>query len=336
MSSVTTEKRSTALSIGLLPLDRFTMTPFATFIDVLRLAADKGDRSEQRNCSWVVTSPGRNMVTSSAGVQIATDRQPPDPRVFDYIAVFGGVLNSEKSLSNEILEYLRKADDLGVPLIGVCTGSYALIDAGLMKGRTTCVSWFHHHDYLEAFGDIPLETGQLFLEDNDRITCSGGGASGDLALWLVKEKIGERWAKKCQRILLLEEMRPPTRSQPLPSLSANVTDPVVRQVVLSIERSLSENLTTGDLAGVVNIGRRQLERKFRTELHMGVQEFIREMRLKIAQDHIRNTNQTVTDIAYECGFKSHTHFSALFKSKFGIAPKELRKQLQSGGDFLDP
>ena len=114
MGSVTTEKRTTALSIDLLPLDRLTLTPFAAFIDVLRLAADKGDRSEQRNCSWVVTSPGRNMVTSSAGVQIATDRQPPDPRVFDYIAVFGGVLNSEKSLSNDILEYLRKADDLGV------------------------------------------------------------------------------------------------------------------------------------------------------------------------------------------------------------------------------
>ena len=302
------DTRDTALSVGVIPLDRFTMTPFASFLDVLRLAADKGDRSEQRNCTWTVTSPGRSMVASSTGVQITLDRQPPDPSNFDYIAVFGGVLKNEPTLDNDTQLYLQKADEAGVPLIGICTGSYALVDAGLMKNRRCCISWFHHRDYLDAFGEIPLETGQLFLEDQDRITCAGGAAAGDVALWLVKRHLGERWARKCQRILMLEEARPPTRSQPLPALSARVSDPAVRQVVLTIERNLSEPLTTSELASVVNVGRRQLERKFRQEMNVGVQEFIRDMRLTVARDKVLHTGQSMTDIAYECGFKSHTHF----------------------------
>lgn len=316
--------RTAALSVGLIPLDRFTMTPFASFLDVLRLAADKGDRSEQRNCSWVVTAPGHSMVTASSGVQVATSRQGPDPRQFDYIAVFGGLLSKGTEMNADTLAYLKHADSLGVPLIGVCTGSYALMKAGLMKDRRCCVSWFHHRDYLDRFDDARLETGQLFLEDEDRITCAGGAGAGDMALWLVKRHLGDRWARKCQRIMMLEEARPPTRTQPLPSLSAKVTDPVIRRVVLTIERNLSEQVTTAELSDAVNMSRRHLERRFRKELNMGVQEFVRELRLQLARDLIVNTTQAITDIAYECGFRHHTHFSALFRKKYGVSPKRLR------------
>lgn len=314
------------LSVGMIPLDRFTLSPFASFLDVIRLAADKGDRSEQRNCSWSVMAPGNSQVTSSCGVTIATDRQPAPPDQFDYIALFGGLLQSYSTLDEETLLYLRKADELNIPFISVCNGTYALLDAGLMKGRKSCISWYHHREYVEAFGEIPLETDHLFLEDGDRISCAGGAGAGDLGLWLVKRHIGERWARKCQRILMLEEARPPTRSQPLPSLSAKVSDPAVRQVVLTIERSLSESITTADLAQAVNMSRRHLERRFRNELKMGVQEFVRDMRLRMAHDLLTNTTQTITEIAYECGFKHHTYFTALFRKKFGFSPKEFREQ----------
>ncbi|WP_259781588.1 AraC family transcriptional regulator [Aestuariispira ectoiniformans] len=187
--------QKSALSVGLVPLHRFTLAPFASFLDVLRLAADKGDRSEQRNCNWTVTAPGASMVTSSSGVRIATDRQPPDPRQFDYIAVFGGLLDVGTEITPEMHDYLRRADDMGIPLIGVCTGSYALMSAGLMKERRCCVNWFHHRDYLKLCDDEMLETGQLFLEDSDRITCAGGAGAADLALWLVDRHLGKRWTR---------------------------------------------------------------------------------------------------------------------------------------------
>ena len=105
----------------------------------------------------------------------------------------------------------------------------------------------------------------------------------------------------------------------------------MRQVVLTIERSLSESITTADLAQAVNMSRRHLERRFRSELKMGVQEFVRDMRLRMAHDLLTNTTQTITEIAYECGFKHHTYFTALFRKKFGFSPKEFREQNQLGG-----
>ena len=324
--TINADRGGSLLSVGMIPLEKFTLSPFASFLDVLRLAADKGDRSEQRNCNWSVMAPGQSQVTSSCGVTIATDRQPASPDRFDYIAIFGGLLQPNFSLDESTLLYLRKAEELNVPLISVCNGTFALIEAGLMKGRRSCISWYHHRDYVEAFGEIDLETEQIFVEDSDRITCSGGAGAADLGLWLVKRHIGDRWARKCQRILMLEEARPPTRSQPLPALSAKVNDPAVRQVVLAIERTLSEPITTADLANSVNMSRRHLERRFRQEMKIGVQEFVRDMRLRMAHDLLMNTGQTVTEIAYECGFKHHTYFTALFKKKFGFSPKEFREQ----------
>ncbi len=45
------------LRIGVLPLPNFTMIAFAGLIDTLRLAADEGDRSRPKACSWTIIVP---------------------------------------------------------------------------------------------------------------------------------------------------------------------------------------------------------------------------------------------------------------------------------------
>lgn len=47
------------LRVAFVLLPNFTLLPFAGFMDVLRLAADEGDRSRQIACRWVVTSVDR-------------------------------------------------------------------------------------------------------------------------------------------------------------------------------------------------------------------------------------------------------------------------------------
>ncbi len=63
MSSAVTLNRSSQgepLSVGFVLLHRFTLLPFAAFVDCLRLAADEGDRSRQLRCHWTfMTSVGQ-------------------------------------------------------------------------------------------------------------------------------------------------------------------------------------------------------------------------------------------------------------------------------------
>ena len=50
------QANGTRLSVGFILTRRFTLCAFANFIDVLRLAADEGDRSRQILCDWKILS----------------------------------------------------------------------------------------------------------------------------------------------------------------------------------------------------------------------------------------------------------------------------------------
>ena len=54
------------LSIGFIPAHRFMLCAFGNFVDVLRLAADEGDRSRPILCEWTVPSDTMNPVVCRA------------------------------------------------------------------------------------------------------------------------------------------------------------------------------------------------------------------------------------------------------------------------------
>jgi len=56
------------LTVGFILAKRFTLCAFANFVDVLRLAADEGDRSRPILCKWTVLSDTMDPITSSSGI----------------------------------------------------------------------------------------------------------------------------------------------------------------------------------------------------------------------------------------------------------------------------
>ena len=109
----------------------------------LRLAADEGDHSEQIHCRWTIMGPNLNPINSSSGVTVQPWETYRDPAEFDYIVVVGGLLPETLNGSQHLIRLFAAADQAHMPIIGLCTGSFAMIRAGLMHHRRCCVSWFH-------------------------------------------------------------------------------------------------------------------------------------------------------------------------------------------------
>jgi transcriptional regulator GlxA family with amidase domain len=114
------------LRVGFMLAPRFTLIAFASFIECLRHAADEADRSRQIHCRWRVVSSTLDPVEASCGVPVTPNTTFPDPASFDYIAVVGGLLPSCLDLPATSYEYLEAAHGKGVPLAGLCTGSFIL------------------------------------------------------------------------------------------------------------------------------------------------------------------------------------------------------------------
>ncbi|MGL6159110.1 GlxA family transcriptional regulator [Microbulbifer sp.] len=314
------------LSVGFVLLPHFTLSPFAAFIDALRLAADEGDQSRQINCQWTVMGSSLDNIASSCGVNVQPWETFRDPDEFDYIVVVGGLLHRGPTVSQPVIDYLQQAATKHVTLVGLCTGSFALIRAGLMNGRRCCVSWFHYRDLLAEFTGVIPVADQLYVDDGDRITCAGGTVSADLAAAIIERHLGLSWARKSLRILVMDQPRPANAPQPQPAANDYVVENKwVKRALLLLEQNMSRPLSTEEIATRLNLSKRQLERLFLNETGESLQRLYRNIRLRYGLWLLQNSERSITDIAQECGFADAAHFSRAFRTEFDKKPTECRQ-----------
>lgn len=319
------------LKIGFILARRFTLSALANFVDVLRLAADEGDRSRPIRCSWRIVSATMNPVVSSCGIPVQPDERLGDPREFDYVVVVGGLIPAIQDLNPDYLVYLKRVAQANVPIVGVCTGAFILHKAGLMDGYRCCVSWFHHNDFLEQFeGLIPISD-QIYVVDRDRLTCSGGASSAHLAAFLVDRHIGQAAARKSLNIMIIDEAQTSENPQPGLPLEYNTSDILVRKALHLIRQNVATPLTVGELSTRLKVSRRRLERHFGEALKLSPAEAGLSVRLNVARHLLRETDRSVTDIATATGFCDASHFGKVFRTREGLPPEAWRQSLAQVG-----
>lgn len=115
------------------------------------------------------------------------------------------------------------------------------------------------------------------------------------------------------------------------------TVPVVRKMRLAevkayIDANLSNpNLSVSRIARDNDISISYIHKLFQAA-EMSVSEWIWDRRLKRCFDQLQDAPsryRTLTELAYDNGFNSSSHFSTQFKRKYGVSPSELRRECAS-------
>lgn len=322
--------RRTALSIGFVLQPDFTLLAFAGFVDALRLAADERDGSRPIRCSWAVVSDVSDPIRASCSIEVRPTASLVDPKRFDYVVVVGGLLGSGQRMSARMIEYVRVADEEGIPLVGICTGSFLLARAGLMRGYRACVSWFHHEEFRREFPDHAAVSSQLFVVDRNRITCAGGTSVVHLAAHLIERHCSKTDSAKALRIMIEKAALSPRTPQPQPPFTHATDNGHVRRAMLLMERNVTAPLSIDGIARQLHLSPRQLERLFRVELGMSPAQCAMRLRLNAARELLLSTTAPVSAIAAECGFSDSAHFSRSFRKCFCESPTVSRAAARHG------
>jgi len=312
------------LRVGIILTNHFTLSAFAAFVDHLRLAADEGDRSWPIRVQWSIMAAQRRPIVASCGVMVEPTSELLPPDALDYLAVVGGILHDGSQIDQSTVRYLRRVGTTRLPMIGICTGSFVLCRAGLMKGHRSCVSWYHYRDFREMFPDHDAVTDRLFLTDRLRITCAGGAGAAALASHLIERHLGGAIAQKATQILLFDGAKSVADTQPHPLVPECVAEPRVRRALLLIEQGLTQPVSIRGVASELGISVRQLERLCRRHLGMGPAAVHRRMRMRFANWLIENTDRPIMEVAVEAGFNDGAHFSREFKRIYGVSPSRHR------------
>jgi AraC-like DNA-binding protein len=121
----------------------------------------------------------------------------------------------------------------------------------------------------------------------------------------------------------------------IPSNGPN-EDPFIAEVRKIVEANLDdENFSAEMLANAMHLSRVQLYRKMMASAKVPPSDFIRSVRVATAKDKLRNTTKSISEIAFEVGFKDASHFSNAFYKIVGMRPSKYR-ELQSQNSTISP
>jgi transcriptional regulator GlxA family with amidase domain len=214
-----------------------------------------------------------------------------------------------------------------------------LARSGLLAGVRVALPWALFGD-ADAVAESAILTSNLYEIDHSRdqqrnqqrITCAGGAASLDFALSLIEILFGKTVQAQVQEVLCVDRVRAGNERQRI-ALQARFGNlqPKLSEAVTLMESNLEEPLSTDEIAALVGLSRRQLERLFKQYLDNLPSRYYLELRLKRARQLLLDSHHSIVQVGLMCGFSSGSHFSTAFGLLFGITPREERQRRMQNG-----
>lgn len=311
---------SAPVRVGFLMILDYSMISFANAVAVLRMANRQSGRDLYR---WSTMTMDGQPVCSSDGLELKPGSSVADAGALDILMVCGGY-HIETECRKPILSALRGFANKKIPLGALCTGTHLLAAAGLLDGYRCTIHWENLSSLREKFPKLQVSS-SLFVIDRDRYTCSGGVSSIDLMLNLVASIHGHQLVQEISEQFIYERVRTERDAQRVPlHYLIGASQPKLVDAVTLMEANVEEPLGLDEVAGYVDISRRQLERLFHKYLHCAPSRYYLELRLHRARLLLLQTSMPVIDIAISCGFSTAPHFSKCYSELYGKPPRDER------------
>jgi len=114
-----------------------------------------------------------------------------------------------------------------------------------------------------------------------------------------------------------------TRPQ-LPIYKGGLPSHQLRQILDYIGAHLDQEIKLADLAQLLDMSQFHFSRLFKQSLGISPYQYLLQQRVECAKQLLKNTDRLITDIAFTCGFNSHSHLSKQFRQLTGMTPKAYR------------
>ena len=310
--------------VNLLLIDTFAMVPFIGVVEVLRLA---NRLSGKALYEWHCLSLDGRPATACNEMQVPVDGPYSQAQACEVLIVCGPH-DPFHFRDKALFHWVRKMALPGRLIGAVDTGSYVLARAGLLNDYRCTLHWENIPGFVEEFPQLVVSR-ELFELDRERLTCAGGTAAMDMLLQVVRDQHGQELAAEVSDVLIHSGIRPSRDPQRMDlCFRTGVNHPVVLEAIELMEANLEQPLLASELAEIVCVSKRQLERLFRRYLDITPSRHYLNLRLHRSQQLLQQTGLPVIDIAIACGFTSAGHFSQSFKALFHQSPREARRRVR--------
>jgi transcriptional regulator GlxA family with amidase domain len=270
----------------------------------------------------------QSLVTSSAGLGLAT-RKLPAPRLpLDTLIVAGGFGVYPACDNEKVVGWITARAKVARRTASVCSGAFLLATAGLLDGRRAVTHWRRCAEFARRFPAVRLEPDPIFIRDGDIWTSAGVTAGIDLALALVEEDLGRGLALAVARHLVVFLKRPGGQAQFSATLALQHGDARFERLHAWIADNLRGDLSVASLAGAAGMSERSFVRHYRQATGRTPARAIEQVRVEAAR-HMLERGRPVKRVAAHCGFGSEETLRRSFLRLLGATPQSYRERFSS-------
>ncbi|MCG8414421.1 MAG: DJ-1/PfpI family protein [Pseudomonadales bacterium] len=289
-------------------------------VSVFSLASDIESNA---NYECIVASADGGLVNHSAGISLdSCDLASLNLRKSDSVFAVGGRMEAINSAaeSKVFLDFLRKAASKAKRIGSICSGTFLLGEAGLLRSKQVVTHWLGTDELGSRFEGSIVNPDALYVNDGKLWTSAGVTSGIDMALAIVELDHGPVLRSRIAKLLVVYSHRPGNQAQFSELLVAQTRiDQDFKGLVKWILKNLSKPPSAEQMAEFVGMSTRSFYRKFTDLMGVTPGKFVEKIRLDRARQLLASGKPSKS-VAAEVGFKSDSAFRKAFKFVYGVTP----------------
>ncbi|MFI7550089.1 GlxA family transcriptional regulator [Micromonospora sediminimaris] len=225
------------------------------------------------------------------------------------------------------VDALRAAHQRGARIAAICSGAFALAQAGLLDGRRATTHWVHAAALAREHPTVQVDPAVLYVDEGTVLTSAGLAAGLDLCLYLIGLDHGQQAAIQRARHMVTPLHRAGGQAQ-YTVASAVLVGERLSGVTDWALANLHRPITVADLARQAMQSTRTLSRAFARELGTSPRAWLIAARLRRACALLESGDLTVEEVARRSGLGSAANLRLQFRRAYATTPLAYRAAFQ--------
>ncbi|WP_309960889.1 GlxA family transcriptional regulator [Variovorax guangxiensis] len=268
-----------------------------------------------------VLSEHGGLVASSSGA--AVDSRRFTTARFDTLVMTGALVAT--TITPKVCRFLRSGMRQARRVTSICTGAFALAEAGLLDGRRATTHWGFAQELQKRHPLIQVQPDRIFINDGPVWTSAGMTAGIDMVLALVEQDLGAEIARAVAKKMVVYYRRPGGQSQFSAMLELEPQSDRIQKTLAHARAHLREPLSVEDLADVAHLSPRQFSRAFKAETGQSPAQAVENLRVEAARTLIDAGELALGVVAREAGFGDPERMRRAFLRTLGQPPQSIRR-----------
>ncbi len=237
-----------------------------------------------------------------------------------------GNLNNALKLNKEFIPWIVKQYNEGAEVASLCVGAFLLAATGLLKGKQCSTHWKAENDFRKNFPDVNLVVDKIITDEYGIYSSGGAFSSANLILYLIEKYAGRKVAVSCAKMFQIDIERGSQSPFMIFKGQKEHEDESIKKVQEYIESNFQDKITVDQLASLLALSRRNLERRFKKATANTVVEYIQRVKIEAAKLSLESSLENINEVMYNVGYQDPKAFRTTFKKITGLSPVQYRNK----------